>query len=421
MIDEINIHSDIINHPEKDLNLTIDKVYTADPKVKNIKNEVLSKLIGVGNSGGFRIIGPQKQPILIVLYTTGEDIYWKDELNEETGVFVYYGDNKKPGNNLHETKLGGNVVLKNIFMYAQSENISERQKIPPIFVFKKRYVYSGRDVQFLGLAVPGANNIKKNEWLSSIWVNNTDGGRFQNYKAIFSILDTSEGSSAKKSESSISIQWIRDIRKNKTLTSKYAPIDWIKYIENSKFNNLKAAKQKVYKDKHTQLPTEKIRFQMLEHLIDFFNKSDTGILSYDFELFAVEALKKMNKNILSIKSTRRYKDGGFDAVGEYSIFESIDNSITVEFYVEAKCYSVKNSVGIKETSRLISRIKSRQFGVMFTTSYISKQAFDEIIEDNHPIVIISGIDIIEYLQNFHDIKTGSQLITYLNSLFRVKI
>lgn len=34
-----------------------------------------------------------------------------------------------------------------------------------------------------------------------------------------------------------------------------------------------------------------------------------------------------------------------------------------------------------------------------TTSYVGDQAYKEIIEDEHPIVIISGRDIIEILYN----------------------
>ena len=37
--------------------------------------------------------------------------------------------------------------------------------------------------------------------------------------------------------------------------------------------------------------------------------------------------------------------------------------LAVEFAVEAKCYGSANSVGVKEMSRLISRLRHREFGV----------------------------------------------------------
>ena len=39
--------------------------------------------------------------------------------------------------------------------------------------------------------------------------------------------------------------------------------------------------------------------------------------------------------------------------------------------------------------------------MLVTTSYIGKQAFAEIVEDNHPIIFITGKDIVDIL-----IKSG---------------
>jgi hypothetical protein len=52
---------------------------------------------------------------------------------------------------------------------------------------------------------------------------------------------------------------------------------------------------------------------------------------------------------------------------------------------------------VKEVSRLISRIRHRQFGVLVTTSVIGRQAYKEFREDNHPIIFICGKDIVEIL------------------------
>jgi hypothetical protein len=56
-----------------------------------------------------------------------------------------------------------------------------------------------------------------------------------------------------------------------------------------------------------------------------------------------------------------------------------------------------SSCGVKETSRLISRLRHRQFGIFITTSYVALQAYKEIIEDGHPLLIISAIDISQLL------------------------
>jgi hypothetical protein len=54
-------------------------------------------------------------------------------------------------------------------------------------------------------------------------------------------------------------------------------------------------------------------------------------------------------------------------------------------------------------SRLISRLRHRQFGILVTTSYVHDQAYKEIKTDGHPVVVISAIDIVHTLRQ----KIGS--------------
>ena len=64
-------------------------------------------------------------------------------------------------------------------------------------------------------------------------------------------------------------------------------------------------------------------------------------------------------------------------------------------------------------SRLISRLKFRQFGILVTTSYVGKQAYIEVKEDQHPIIIVSGGDIIKILYS-SGIKTKNELDDWLS-------
>jgi hypothetical protein len=80
-----------------------------------------------------------------------------------------------------------------------------------------------------------------------------------------------------------------------------------------------------------------------------------------------------------------------------------DDPVYAEFSLEAKCYrpplndKAANTVGVKEVSRLISRIRHRQFGVLVTTSVVARQAYEEVREDRHPIIFLSGKDIADIL------------------------
>ena len=90
--------------------------------------------------------------------------------------------------------------------------------------------------------------------------------------------------------------------------------------------------------------------------------------------------------------------------------------VAVEFALEAKCYGPGNSVGVRETSRLISRLRYRQFGVLVTTSYVHSQAYQEIREDGHPVVILAGRDIAEVLQA-QGLNTTEALQQYLHQKY----
>jgi len=387
--------------------LYIDAVYKADPTKKNLSAEVLSKLLGIKNQGGFRYLGKTTSPNLVVLFTSGEDIYWRDEIDNSLGIFLYYGDNKKPGTDLHKTNLHGNEILRYVFELAASNNIEERKHIPPILVFKKQ---NGRDVKFLGLAVPGIKGKPSKDWLTAVWGCNKNGDRFQNYKAFFTILNTSSGNSIQTGHQ-INLAWLNDIEKGKAYDSIYAPSVWKQYIDKCTYVPLIARREKFKKTKEEQLPADKKKRQMLKYLHDFFIEKDRG---YSFEGFAAYITSCMDEAIIDIDVTRPFKDGGFDAEGRYRIFKNVENSVYVSFYLQAKCYSENTAVTVKDTSRLISRIKNRQFGIMITTSYIADQAYTEILEDGHPIVLINGNDIIEYIFNDLELRDLQSLKSWLN-------
>ena len=113
-------------------------------------------------------------------------------------------------------------------------------------------------------------------------------------------------------------------------------------------------------------------------------------------------------NVGEINLTRPWRDGGRDATGSY-LLGTGDDRLKVEFALEAKCYNPNNSVGVREMSRLISRLRYRQFGVFVTTSYFNPQAYSEVREDGHPIVLVPAREIVNIL-NRHGLSIGLSLI-----------
>ncbi|PTJ26487.1 restriction endonuclease, partial [Staphylococcus simulans] len=90
------------------------------------------------------------------------------------------------------------------------------------------------------------------------------------------------------------------------------------------------------------------------------------------------------------------------------------NKVNLPCILEAKCYKTTNSVGVKETSRFISRLKYDEFGVFITTSFLGAQAYKEIVEDKKRILILTATDIIKILKKSY-ITSEKKLLSYLTN------
>lgn len=357
--------------------LRVDAVYQGG-RSGNAGDDPLPHLLNVSNSGGFRYRGSLDALELIVLTSSLRDPEWPDMLDPETGVFTYYGDNKHPGRGLHETPRKGNELLRRIFDLAHTDPV-ERRKVPPILVFANTGEW--RDVTFLGLAVPGTVDLRASEDLVAIW-KASNGKRFQNYRARFSILDVPEVDRA----------WITDIIHGNP-HSHNAPEAWSAWIETGRAQSLRATRSIEYRTKAEQLPRKPDDIAIVGRIHGYFASDSHG-----FERCAAALARLLLPDIAGIDLTRPSRDGGRDGVGQLRIGNG-EAAILVDFALEAKCYGPSNSVGVREMSRLISRLRHRQFGILVTTSYVDIQAYREIKEDQHPIIILSASDIVALLRN----------------------
>lgn len=362
--------------------LIIDCVYKGGTS-KNISDEVLPRLLPkCGNSSGFRKVSRMDDPrkmAYVVLYTSMSELEWPDYLDEETGILRYYGDNRKPGRAITDTKQGGNKLLETVFAILNEG--SDLTDIPPFLVFKKTGV--GRDIQFLGLAAPGNPKISPDRDLVAFW-RTVNEKRFQNYEAHFTILNTGNEPISKK--------WLEKLIYDHEDSLQYAPPVWKKFVMQGRngIEALKAPRILKIPSKYDQLQSDNEGLQCVQRIRDYY-KDDP----YGFEACATDIVSKMDSNFIDFSLTRPWRDGGRDAIGYYAISTGgkINRPLKVDCALEAKCYSENNGVGVRQMSRLISRIRYRQFGVMVTTSYVDNQAYSEVVEDDHPILIVTATDI----------------------------
>lgn len=335
-----------------------------------------------GVNGGFRKVNRTDgsgKPAYVILYTTMGELEWPDYLDEETGIFRYYGDNRKPGRELTDTKLKGNELLEMVFALLNGHG--SMQDMPPFFIFKK--AGEGRDVQFLGLAAPGNPKISPDKDLVAFW-RTMDENRFQNYEAYFTVLNTGSEPIPRK--------WLQMLIDDHDQSIAYAPNVWKKYIQKGRdgIEALKAPKILKIPSKYEQLQSDAEGMKCLDAIRHHYLKELNN--PQGFEACATNLVSKMDGNFVDFSLTRPWRDGGRDALGFYSINTGgkVNHPLKIDCALEAKCYSKDTAVGVKQMSRLISRIRYRQFGILVTTSFVDNQAYSEVVEDGHPILIVTA-------------------------------
>lgn len=378
----------------KESDLHLDAIYVAGRK-GNIGDEPVSKMLPVGNAGGFRVSGKAPQPNVVVLFTSGEEGEWPDTIDPFTGIVKYFGDNRHPGKELHQTKNKGNEILRHAFDLRHGAE-EQRAQCPIFLLFEK----SGEsyDVIFRGLVVPGADFLSSDDDLVAIW-RSVEGKRFQNYRASFSILDVSTVSKA----------WIESVISGGDREVN-APLAWLEWVYRARYLTLTAPAIRPFRSKQEQLPESKQKLDLVKQLHSRFTSNP-----YGFERVALELWRMSSPSHITAELTRKHRDGGRDAVGNMWIGPSSD-SVGLPFVLEAKCYEPGvNSVGVKETSRIISRIRNKMFGILVTTSFVSEQAYKELRDDEHPVIVISASDIVNILFS-KGITNGKTLDIWLKSI-----
>jgi hypothetical protein len=358
--------------------LIVDALYQGG-RIGNAGDDPFPKLLGMSNQGGFRYRGDLRSKLDMVLLTSSlTDPDWPDSLDRESGVYTYFGDNKEPGRGLHETGRRGNELLRQVFEDAQG-GPGGRERVPPIFVFSGSGTW--RDGIFLGLVVPGASDLTLAEDLVAVW-RTKSGKRFQNYRARFTVLDAPV----------VKRRWIDSIIAGSPIDSA-APPAWRRWVATGARRPLIAPRSLEYRTKAEQLPGDDVERQLIQLVRDHFLPRP-----HDFEYFAGAIARLMLPDMETLDVTRPSRDGGRDAIGQLRIGSGA-SAILVDFALEAKCYSLPNSVGVREVSRLISRLRHRQFGILVTTTWVDLQAYKEIKEDQHPIVVMSAADVVRLLKS----------------------
>lgn len=199
---------------------------------------------------------------------------------------------------------------------------------------------------------PSAADLTADEELVAVW-RSRHGMRFHNYRAKFTVLDIG----------TIPRAWIKDILAGDLLSAN-CPEPWRRWVTGRHYQALISTKIE-YRSPDEQQPTDQAGRRILELVHAHFAGRPT-----DFERFAAHLWQMADGRIGSYEVTRATPDGGRDAVGEFLIGPRTD-PVRVTSALEAKLFApAGGGVGVKEASRVISRLRHRQFGVLVTTAHV---------------------------------------------------
>jgi len=231
----------------------------------------------------------------------------------------------------------------------------------------------------------------------AIW--RTSGGqRFQNYRASFTVLDVA----------TVARAWITELQSGYGL-GLHCPEAFREWSERGTYRPLLAPRTVEFRSIQDQQP-DPGDVSLIAEIYEHYRPDP-----FRFEACAMEIWRMLaQESVSEITGTRRHRDGGRDAVGLYSLGPQGDR-IHLDFALEAKCYALGHGAGVRDTARLISRLKHRQFGVFVTTSHVGEQAYKELREDAHPVVVVSARDIAQTLRQ-HGIGTPAAVRAWLASI-----
>jgi hypothetical protein len=344
---------------------------------------------GINNSRGISNVNYYNKgiiPAFIVLTTkekknTTTRIPWEDIIDLNEGLITYWGDAKWEKSKSIQKKYdlwAGNKLLKQLHELVLS---GEFIRIPPILHFTRISENSKKYCQFNGLC---ALNDLQLCWMESC------GKRVLNYKATLSILNANE----------VDMDWLHDRRSlglNDSSKADNIPTVWNKYAKTGIKERLDVH-QSLVKSRENQLPKAGTSDAKILH--ELFS-----LTPRKFEFAIVSILEQLPNIHQQIETTRQTADGGFDFLGHFKLPEPMPYIINIKG--EVKRYSRVNGVPPKDVSRLVARLRRNEFGIFATTSYFTSQAQREVINDEYPVHLIAGIDLVDIIKTLGLLKNNS--------------
>lgn len=338
-----------------------------------------------------------------------EQTPWHDVFDVDNGHVRYFGDHKPETTKAVGTTTG-NAALLEAFDSHQATTAEGRAAAAPLLLFRsvsKNGKVKGH-VQFCGVAL-----IERAERVVQ-W-----GGpartTFTNYVFDLVVIDlTAE-------DDKLDWDWItarRDPDRTDAEVVALAPTAWREWVKHGR-SVLPKVRRRVARSQvvkvRDQRPTP--GSQVEADLQVVYKRFDNDKHAFEV-LAAIVAAKVMRASGHSYDEgwlTRRSGDGGADFVGRLDLGSGLAGTKLVVLG-QAKCIKPDSLVSAEQIARVVARLRRGWIGVYVTTGSYSEPAQLEMVEDQYPVVLINGQDLIKELYEIAGKDHGGDLMGCVEDL-----
>jgi hypothetical protein len=333
---------------------------------------------------------------------------WHDIFDPDNGHIRYFGDAKTPSAN--PALAPGNKALLEAHQAHSAIDPVERLASVPIVFFRRTTVDGVRKgfVQFQGLGV-----IERAERITQ---SGPKGGlSFTNYVYDAAVLALSDENEL------FDWTWInrrRDPALSDNDCHKYAPAAWQRWLKQGPSsiarNRRRASKLLVTRPKE-QLPSPGSKAATnLNEIVRYYETR-----KHRFEGLAYAIARKLlsgaGGRFVDGWITPAGGDGGADFIGRFDVGLGF-GAVRQIVYGQAKCVLPTSCVDGKDIARTVARLRRGWFGVFVTTGYFSEPVQREVIEDEYPVRLVSGLAVAETASILAEEQGCANLRDYLDLL-----
>lgn len=334
--------------------------------------------------------GEDRRPVIALRSSPwkagGQSNPWHDEFDLDHGHVRYYGDHKASTIGLPGVTPGNRALLEEWRFHSGTTQI-DRERAAPLLLFRAKTVtVEGRAkhqgfVEFCGVALI--------ERLEHIVQRDPQSGRsFPNIVLDLAVVEALDGDV-------IDLRWIDDRRDpdlSARQTLRFAPPSWKKWVKEGR-SSIPRIRRRVLssrvKTKDEQLPDRGSQSaEDLRVIYNFYSQK-----KHAFEVLASrvsgEVLRRSGSSYNPGWLTRSGGDGGVDFVGRLDV-GSLGANTPVVVLGQAKCVDPESSISPDQVARVVARLRRGWIGVFVTTGSFSKQAQVEVVDDQYPLILISG-------------------------------